>query len=216
MFDEITKNFGQLLRITPSLRRQFTGACRTAKTLAVLDELPKQMQNTTALYAVFYLYSLPIRTLIDSGASKSCISLNLTQRLKLTIQEPSTAVFMLGNGDRHASLGIINDLPLKPNGTAAVPVPMEVLPTTPADLIVGNDWLRIAHAKINYQTRKMWIHHGKPRPWSNNESSLNEVIDSDVTDDDCSDDSGIDSTSDTYSTDSEEDVSPLEEMLTNE
>ncbi|KAG2212897.1 hypothetical protein INT45_002649 [Circinella minor] len=77
----------------------------------------------------------------------------------------------------------------------------------------------------------MWIHHGKPRSipisherqrmdlissWSNNESSLNEVIDSDVTDDDCSDHSGIDSTSDTYSTDSEEDVSPLEEMLTNE
>ncbi|KAG2217119.1 hypothetical protein INT45_009336 [Circinella minor] len=224
-------SFGQLLRIAPSLRRQFTGACRTARTLAVLDELPKQMQNTTALYAVFYLHSLPIRTLIDSGASKSCISLNLTQRLKLTIQEPSTAVFMLGNGDRHASLGIINDLPLKPNGTAVVPVSMEVLPTTPADIIVGNDWLRIAHAKIDYQTRKMWIHHGKPRsipisyerqrmdlisPWSNNESSLNEVIDSDVTDDECSDDSGIDSTSDTYSTDSEEDVSPLEEMLTNE
>ncbi|KAG2211075.1 hypothetical protein INT45_009769 [Circinella minor] len=104
-------SFGQLLRTAPSLRRQFTGARRTARTLAVLDELPKQMQNTTALYAVFYLHSPPICTLIDSGASKSCISLNLTQRLKLTIQEPSTAVFMLGNGDRHASLGIINDLP---------------------------------------------------------------------------------------------------------
>ncbi|KAG2215833.1 hypothetical protein INT45_002902 [Circinella minor] len=134
-------SFGQLLRIAPSLRRQFTGACRTARTLAVLDELPKSMQNTTALYAVFYLHSLPIRTLIDSGASKSCISLNLIQRLKLTIQEPSTAVFMLGNSDRHASLGIINDLPLKPNGTAAIPASLEVLPTTPADLIVGNDWL---------------------------------------------------------------------------
>ena len=224
-------SFVQLLRIAPSLRRQFTGACRTARTLAVLDELPKSMQNTTALYAVFYLHSLPIRTLIDSGASKSCISLNLIQRLKLTIQEPSTAVFMLGNGDRHASLGIINDLPLKPNGTAAVPTSLEILPTTPADLIVGNDWLRTAHAKIDYQTRKMWIHHGEPRsipisyerqrmdlisPWSNKESSLNEEIEADVSDDDYSDDSGIDSTSDTYSTDSEEDVSPLEEMLTNE
>ncbi|KAG2215838.1 hypothetical protein INT45_002907 [Circinella minor] len=77
----------------------------------------------------------------------------------------------------------------------------------------------------------MWIHHGKPRsipisyerqrmdlisPWSNKESSLNEEIEADVSDDDYSDDSGIDSTSDTYSTDSEEDASPLEEMLTNE
>ncbi|KAI7859031.1 hypothetical protein BDC45DRAFT_565124 [Circinella umbellata] len=67
-------SFGQLLKVAPSLCRQFTKACKTARSLNVLDDASnRRSPNTTALYAEFYINKTPIRCLVDSGASRTCI-----------------------------------------------------------------------------------------------------------------------------------------------
>ncbi|KAG2215693.1 hypothetical protein INT45_013356 [Circinella minor] len=179
--------FAQLLKLVPSMRRQFSSICKTARSLTVLDEETAPSLSTTALYTNFVINSHHVNSLLDTGASKSCISKKLAQTLGLKINKPSTAVFMLGNGDRHASLGIISSVQLQPNGTEPVPIALEVLPTTPIDLIIGNNWLKKAKATIEYQTKTMWIHHDDTRaipiryekqtdnsiPWFNNTGKPN-------------------------------------------
>ncbi|KAG2211528.1 hypothetical protein INT45_007797 [Circinella minor] len=222
-------SFGQLLKVAPSLRRQFAKACKMARSLNVLDDASnRRSPNTTALYAEFYINKTPIRCLVDSGASRTCISRQLVKRLGLDIQEPSLAIFMLGNGDRHASLGIITNLQLKPGNTEIVPISAEVLPSCPVDIIIGNNWLKIARANIDYQTRIMTINYKTNRKipvtyecfhtngWYDNTSPVDQIDDSESSDDRYDSDS-TDNLSDEFSsTDSEEESSPLDEMLANE
>ncbi|KAI8136824.1 hypothetical protein BJV82DRAFT_675584 [Fennellomyces sp. T-0311] len=71
-------------------------------------------------------------------------------------------VFLLGNEDRQRSLGLIPNVPLKPIGRNPIPITVEVLPDCPVDLIIGNNWLSRARARIDYQPNKLWINKGIP------------------------------------------------------
>ncbi|KAG2210091.1 hypothetical protein INT45_002702, partial [Circinella minor] len=133
-------SFGQLLALVPSLQRQFTGACKHAYDLSVLDDATNsKTRNTTALYAHFYIKSKIIRCLIDSGSSRCCISKKLADQLGLKIDKSSTAVFVLGNNERQSSLGTIQHVALYPDGTEPVHIDLEVLPVSATELIIGNN-----------------------------------------------------------------------------
>ncbi|KAI8136825.1 hypothetical protein BJV82DRAFT_485100, partial [Fennellomyces sp. T-0311] len=64
---------GQLIQLVPFLKRQLIAARRRKTyTVAVLDETDNgnASSHTTALYSIFHIYSIPVKTLIDSSASK--------------------------------------------------------------------------------------------------------------------------------------------------
>ncbi|KAI9327403.1 hypothetical protein BD770DRAFT_334436, partial [Pilaira anomala] len=114
---------GDLLKVSPIMKRQFVSALRTPRKprVTVPVEEPNNVnamqqelsfvedddEDTTAIYTDFVINGFKIRTLIDGGAAKTCMSQELVQRLGIQIDSPSQSIFTLGNSTKQRGLGII-------------------------------------------------------------------------------------------------------------
>ncbi|KAG1296422.1 hypothetical protein G6F64_013198 [Rhizopus arrhizus] len=98
----------------PKLRRNMAAACRPIRipvevtnpeeTMAVIED---EDINTTAVYSKVSIGDKSIKTLIDCGAAKTCMSKALADTLGLYIDAASESIFTLGNGTKQPALGII-------------------------------------------------------------------------------------------------------------
>ena len=153
---------GDLITVAPSLRRKLVNECRpkrkpkqeqlvqqSQQTMALLED---EEINTTAVYTTVSIGDKDIKALVDSGAAKTCMSKSLADILGLEIDSPSESVFTLGNGTKQPGLGLIYDVPIGINGNLIIPCTIEVLPTCPSRLILGNNWLNRAKANIDFDT----------------------------------------------------------------
>jgi len=153
---------GDLVAAAPSLRRALIKACRPVRdprsaatvtpTLAYIEDGDV---DTTAVYADFTINNVKIRTLIDCGAAKTCMSYDLAVQLGMAIDAKSTSVFLMGNGTKQPAIGLIYDVPICAGGIITIPGIIEVLPKTPTKLIIGNNWLNRAKAKIAFETKSL-------------------------------------------------------------
>ena len=166
-------NVGELLKVSPLVKRQFVSALRTPrkpKVISIPDDPINQdtaMQelsfvedddeDTTAIYTEFVINGFKIKTLIDGGAAKTCMSQELVNKLGLQIDSPSQSIFTLGNSTKQRGLGIIYDVPIQAGGVITIPGSIEVLPVTPTPLIIGNNWLNRAKAIVNYEYKLLSV-----------------------------------------------------------
>lgn len=156
----------ELIAVNPSLKRQLMSACRHAAssldpTRQMVQELnysesTREDIDSTAVYSRFIIDNVEIKTLVDCGASKTCASKALMDSLGYRIDGPSNSVFTLGNGNKHASMGVIYDVPIKAAGII-IPCTVEVLAVMPIPLIIGTNWLHRANAIINFPKKIMTI-----------------------------------------------------------
>lgn len=167
----------------PNIKRDFMAACRALPRLKpstktrvndlvssvnVENEVPLNFIedgdiDTTAMHATVYINNQPIPSIIDSGSAKTCISKDMADRLGLSIDSPTTSVFRMGNGSVQPALGIIYDAPINPGGKLIIPGSVEVLPTCPGNLIIGNNWLHRAKSLIDYEHRTVTVKYKKNR-----------------------------------------------------
>ncbi|KAG1016046.1 hypothetical protein G6F26_012821 [Rhizopus arrhizus] len=135
--------FRDLIKSTPAMRRKLAKACQPSTlhakeasndTMAVIedDEL-----NTTAVYTNISIGDKDIKTLIDCGAAKSCMSKALAETLGLQIDAASESIFTLGNGTKQPALGLIYDVPIQVKEGMIIPGTIEVLPHCPTPLIIA-------------------------------------------------------------------------------
>ncbi|KAG1001198.1 hypothetical protein G6F27_013099 [Rhizopus arrhizus] len=161
---------GDLIKSSHTLRRQLLTACRPKRkttkskeqtdTTAIdipLNTITNSELTTTAAYTSLIINDKRIKGLIDSGASKSCMSKSMMKLLGLQIDAPSTNIFILGNGTKQATLGTIHDVQIQVNPDIIIPVNMEVLPKCPAHLVLGNNWLSHAQALLNFRTSTLKV-----------------------------------------------------------
>lgn len=160
---------GDLLKVSPILKRKFVSALRTPREPRKLSESttenPAQEltfvedddEDTTAIYTDFIINGYRIKTLIDGGAAKTCMSQELASKLGLNIDAPSNSVFTLGNSTKQRGVGIIYDVPIEAGGIIKIPGSIEVLPATPTPLIIGNNWLHRAKANVNYENKLLTV-----------------------------------------------------------
>lgn len=134
-----------LLLTTPKFRRELAGACRIKRkpieaanqtTMALIED---DDVDTTAVYSKLNIGDKRIRALIDCGAAKTCMSKALADALNLSIDAASEMVFTLGNGTKQPALGIIYDVPITVKDGMTIPCVIEVLPSCPSHLIIGNN-----------------------------------------------------------------------------
>ncbi|KAG1017170.1 hypothetical protein G6F26_011948 [Rhizopus arrhizus] len=153
-----------LIATTPKYRKELIGACRPKRlhsktnkdqqTVALIED---EDINTTAVYSRTSIGDHSIKTLIDCGAAKTCISKVLADTLKLKIDAPSESIFTLGNGTKQPALGIIYDVPIEVKENLVIPCNIEVLPSCPSHLIIGNNWLNRAKAKIDFNSSTLKV-----------------------------------------------------------
>ncbi|KAG1085851.1 hypothetical protein G6F39_012615 [Rhizopus arrhizus] len=116
---------GELIQVAPTLRRKLISECRP-KRISTKQQQQEQRQpmiqaldivddelNTTAAHSTVYINDKKIKTLVDCGAAKTCMSKELADMLGLEIDAPSESVFTLGNNSKQPALGIIYDVPIE-------------------------------------------------------------------------------------------------------
>jgi hypothetical protein len=158
-----------LLIVSPSLKRELNKTIKkkTAyKRLVQNTEITEPMSlafaedgdvDTTAIYSDIFIDDFRIRGILDTGSAKSVISKQLADKIGLKIDAPSEAIFTLGNGTKQAALGIIYDVELNLGGKLIVPTSLEVLPYCPTNLILGNNYLKRAKARISLEEKNIRI-----------------------------------------------------------
>ena len=95
-----------------------------------------------------------VEVILDSGSSISIISKNFMESIGRRIEKTSGRKITGIHGERCSSLGIVTQVPIKLE-EIVVAVDMEVIDATGYTLILGTDWLRKAHAIIDYQECKL-------------------------------------------------------------
>lgn len=159
---------GDLLKVSPILKRKFVSALRTPRKQKMMPETNNAItpelnfvedddEDTTAIYTDFVINGFRIKTLIDGGAAKTCMSQELADKLGLLIDAPSNSIFTLGNSTKQRGVGIIYDVPIEAGGVIKIPGSIEVLPATPTPLIIGNNWLHRAKSNVNYENKLLSV-----------------------------------------------------------
>jgi hypothetical protein len=163
---------GDLLKVSPIMKRQFVSALKTPRKPKIvapelshtnntmvqeLSFVEDDDEDTTAIYTDFVINGFKIRTLIDGGAAKTCMSQELVNQLGIQIDSPSQSIFTLGNSTKQRGLGIIYDVPIQAGGVLTIPGSIEVLPATPTPLIIGNNWLNRAKAVVSYERKLLSV-----------------------------------------------------------
>ena len=150
-----------LITVSPAMRRQLISECKPSRsinqneqTMALIED---DDMDTTAVYSQVSIANKPIRALIDCGAAKTCMSKKLADELGLKIDASSESVFTLGNGTKQPALGVIYDVPLEVKRNMAIPCTIEVLPICPNQLIIGNNWLSRAKARIDFNNSSLKV-----------------------------------------------------------
>ncbi|KAG1035866.1 hypothetical protein G6F43_013160 [Rhizopus delemar] len=124
------------------------------QTMALIED---EEINTTAAYSTVSIGDKNIKALVDSGASKTCMSKALADALELEIDSASENVFTLGNGTKQPALGLIYDVPIEVKEDMVIPCTIEVLPSCPSHLILGSNWLNRAKAKIDFNSSSLKV-----------------------------------------------------------
>ncbi|EIE91156.1 hypothetical protein RO3G_15867 [Rhizopus delemar RA 99-880] len=156
--------FRDLINDVPKYRRQLAGFCRTRRTATKNQDSQQTVAiieddefNTTAVYSKTTIGDHRIRTLIDCGAAKTCMSKALADKLGLSIDAASETIFTMGNGTKQAGLGVIYDVPVEVKENMIIPCTVEVLPSCPTHFILGNNWLIRAKAKIDFNSESLKV-----------------------------------------------------------
>ncbi|KAG2191823.1 hypothetical protein INT47_006654 [Mucor saturninus] len=155
-------NVKDLLIAAPGLKKDLVKSVRkktkrtdpTSLTLAFAED---DDVDTTAIYTEVYIGQFKIKAILDTGSDKTVISKKLADILELNIRTPSNSVFTLENGTKQAALGLIYDVPINLGGKLIVPGSIEVLPVCPTQLIIGNNRLKRAKAKMNLEEKVVKI-----------------------------------------------------------
>ncbi|KAG1471608.1 hypothetical protein G6F57_011319 [Rhizopus arrhizus] len=159
-----------LITTTPKFRRELISACRPKRKIAN-KQVPQQTMsliedddiNTTAVYSKVNIGNHRVKTLVDCGAAKTYMSKALADTLELSIDAASESVFTLGNGTKQPALGIIYDVPIEVKEDMIITCTIEVLPTCPSHLIIGNNWLNRAKAKIDFNSSSLKVSYKKQK-----------------------------------------------------
>jgi deoxyuridine 5'-triphosphate nucleotidohydrolase len=149
----------ELVEISPAAREQLKrGISETKPSFKVINAVDEQR---TPAYATGMIQNKPTSCIIDTGAGISLISMNMLNRLEWGIDHASKRTLVVADGSKSIALGEMKEVPVTFNNTT-IPVDMTVTESTTYDVILGNDWLSKAHAKIDFNAAQLRItHHGK-------------------------------------------------------
>ncbi|KAG1611852.1 hypothetical protein G6F44_013448 [Rhizopus delemar] len=124
---------GDLITVAPSLRKKLVDECRPKRKSRQSQQVAQQTMaliedeeiNTTAAYSTVSIGDKNIKALVDSGASKTCMSKALADALELEIDSASENVFTLGNGTKQPALGLMYDVPIEVKEDMVIPCTIE-------------------------------------------------------------------------------------------
>src|SRR5581483_10376509 len=109
-----------------------------------------------ALFGEAQIYDQPVNILIDSGAIGCIISKHFLDSAGKQIDAPANIKIIDINGKRTSPLGIVYQVPIR-IGEIETPMDMIVTESREYNVLLGNIWLKLVKANINYNNETMNI-----------------------------------------------------------
>src|SRR6185369_10856300 len=192
---------GQLMAM-PHHRSEIRKALTPKRTRVVKMANHTAIEGNTPMTCKAQVAGWKVEVILDSGSSISIISKKFMESIGRRIEKVSGRKITGIHGERRPSLGIVTQVPIKME-EIVVAVDMEVIDATGYALILGTDWLRKAHAIIDYQECKLILKDGKQTAQISCKNTKAVVLDNDDKDDD-SEEEYIESSDDSDTEDDEE------------
>ena len=114
----------------------------------------------TVVQAQVTVLEIPFEAIIDTGASDTVVSHSVVRQLGLMDKlEHSDVTFLSANGRTETPMGLLKELPIGV-GNLRKPIDAMVTAAESYDVLVGNDYLRMAHADICLSTNTLRVRMG--------------------------------------------------------
>ncbi len=112
--------------------------------------------NPSLIFIDVLIHGKPLRTMIDTGASRSFITKRALRRIQYSQVHSRTSIAQLGDG--HTTLDILGEVRLIIQvRDVFTPVLALVVHSLNADFILGGDWCKTYGARIDYATNQVSI-----------------------------------------------------------
>ena len=95
-----------------------------------------------------------IKSVVDTGATVSIMTLSLMRKLGLTIDSPSKIIAIIADESRKRALGQIHDVPIVVQG-GLIPTTLQIIDFRDDNLLLGTDWCINVNAKVDFGARKL-------------------------------------------------------------
>ena len=191
---------GQLMAM-PHHRSETRKALTPKRTRVVKMANHTAIEGNTPMTCKAQVAGWKVEVILDSGSSISIISKKFMESIGRRIEKVSGRKITGIHGERRPSLGIVTQVPIKLE-EIVVAVDMEVIDAAGYALILGTDWLRKAHAIIDYQECKLILKDERRTAQISCRNTRATVLDNDKDDDDSEEE--YEESSDDSDTDEEE------------
>jgi predicted aspartyl protease len=109
-----------------------------------------------ALYGEAIVYGQPVNILIDSGAVGCIISKRFLDQVNKDIEAPTNIRIIDVTGQKMAPLDMVRNVPIQMRDIK-VQVDMIVTNSLEYNVLLGNEWLKLVNANIDYRQNKITI-----------------------------------------------------------
>ena len=127
-----------------------------AETPALVNKIPRTIEDGLLMVVPTQVYGKPVKTLIDSGATRCFVTPSCVTRVGLKGISQDTFL-ELGNGQKYLSRGYVPDVPIV---TAGLKVKVDLTVTNllhEVDLVLGMNWLQLVNPVIDWGGGRLYI-----------------------------------------------------------
>lgn len=110
-----------------------------------------QVPSKNLMYVSATVHGIPVRVLIDSGATENFVSTQLTKKCHINLLRTSKVV-TFADGKRKVNVGVAHNVPLTV-GQYDDKLSCFVLPIAGYDIVLGMPWLHARNPKIDWARR---------------------------------------------------------------
>ena len=101
--------------------------------------------------------NMKIRVIFDSGAALSVMSMRLMKKLSIELEKKEENFTNNVSGDQIKTLGYIRkEVEIK---NIKIPITFVIIESSLEEVLLGNDFLEMTKARIDYKTRKIEMHY---------------------------------------------------------
>ncbi|KAG9288557.1 hypothetical protein G9A89_016187, partial [Geosiphon pyriformis] len=112
----------------------------------------------TAMYMKATVNNTPIKLILDSGFTRSIVTLQLVNQLGFKVDCATTSQIITADGSTKLPHGKINSFPFEIN-SIVISTKVLVMDTTQYQALVGNDWLTKTNATLDWTIQELLINY---------------------------------------------------------
>ncbi|CAG8832817.1 5166_t:CDS:2, partial [Gigaspora margarita] len=157
--------YAQLFQVAPNIRKEINKITRAGRItiMKVAEFCLKQdkEEKTTSMYCEAQVKGHSILLILDSGTSECVVAANFLKELDIPIDCLSIVVMVRVHGEQKCPLGEVDGFSIMVGGKTITS--RAVVTDTENSVIVSNNWMKKACARLDWEECELMIRDGKKK-----------------------------------------------------